>query len=376
MLFEIHMLKNFPSTNLNRDETGAPKTCYFGGSQRGRISSQCLKRSWRTSELFGALESRGWRSRNLPEMVAIKLRDMGVDESYIEPAKRMIIDSAKKEKKEKKEKKVSNDLITSQIIFFSPEDVQALADTVKARIDQSKDVEEFKKLKPDAISAPMKKAQARAITLDIALFGRMVTSDIILNVEAAMQVAHAVSTHPVNLESDYFTAVDDLIHMMDASGAGMIGDIDYDSCCYYMYASLDMDKLRENLKDSPESLSKVHQLLPVLLRVMAMSNPSGKQNSFAGHVLPEMIMVEVKKDKIPLSYANAFAEPVSRMSRKIVQDSIDKLVSEVNLMDDCYQLPVVHRGFMALRGENHPLKCECFTRFDQLVEACAVWAKE
>ena len=376
MLFEIHMLKNFPSTNLNRDETGAPKTCYFGGSQRGRISSQCLKRSWRTSELFGALESRGWRSRNLPEMVAIKLRDMGVDESYIEPAKRMIIDSAKKEKKEKKEKKVSNDLITSQIIFFSPEDVQALADTVKARIDQSKDVEEFKKLKPDAISAPMKKAQARAITLDIALFGRMVTSDIILDVEAAMQVAHAVSTHPVNLESDYFTAVDDLIHMMDESGAGMIGDIDYDSCCYYMYASLDMDKLRENLKDSPESLSKVHQLLPVLLRVMAMSNPSGKQNSFAGHVLPEMIMVEVKKDKIPLSYANAFAEPVSRMSRKIVQDSIDKLVSEVNLMDDCYQLPVVHRGFMALRGENHPLKCECFTRFDQLVEACAVWAKE
>lgn len=376
MLFEIHMLKNFPSTNLNRDETGAPKTCYFGGSQRGRISSQCLKRSWRTSELFGALESRGWRSRNLPEMVAIKLRDMGVDESYIEPAKHMIIDSAKKEKKEKKEKKVSNDLITSQIIFFSPEDVQALADTVKARIDQSKDVEEFKKLKPDAISAPMKKAQARAITLDIALFGRMVTSDIILDVEAAMQVAHAVSTHPVNLESDYYIAVDDLIHMMDENGAGMIGDIDYDSCCYYMYASLDMDKLMENLKDSPESLSKVHQLLPVLLRVMAMSNPSGKQNSFAGHVLPEMIMVEVKKDKIPLSYANAFAEPVSRMSRKIVQDSIDKLVSEVNLMDDCYQLPVVHRGFMALRGENHPLKCECFTRFDQLVEACAVWAKE
>lgn len=370
MLFEIHMLKNFPSTNLNRDETGAPKTCYFGGSQRGRISSQCLKRSWRTSELFGALESRGWRSRNLPEMVAIKLRDMGVDESYIDHAKLMLTGIANKEKK------VSNDLITGQIIFFSPEDVQALADTVKACIDQSKDVKEFKKLKPDAISAPMKKAQARAITLDIALFGRMVTSDIILDVEAAMQVAHAVSTHPVNLESDYFTAVDDLIHMMDESGAGMIGDIDYDSCCYYMYASLDMDKLRENLKDSPESLSKVHQLLPVLLRVMAMSNPSGKQNSFAGHVLPEMIMVEVKKDKIPLSYANAFAEPVSRMSRRIVQDSIDKLVSEVNLMDDCYQLPVVHRGFMALRGENHPLKCECFTRFDQLVEACAVWAKE
>ena len=191
-----------------------------------------------------------------------------------------------------------------------------------------------------------------------------------------MQVAHAVSTHPVNLESDYFTAVDDLIHLMDESGAGMIGDIDYDSCCYYLYASLDMDKLRENLKDSPESLAKVHELLPVLLRVMAMSNPSGKQNTFAGHVLPEAILVEVKQDKIPLNYANAYAEPVSRMSRRIVQDSIDKLVNEVNLMDACYQLPIVHRGFMALRSENHPAKCECFARFDQLVEACAAWAKE
>ena len=227
MLFEIHMLKNFPATNLNRDETGAPKTCYFGGSQRGRISSQCLKRSWRTSELFGALESRGWRSRNLPEMVAKKLREMNVDEAYIDPAKLMLTGIANKDKT------VSNDLITGQIIFFSPEDVQALADTVKALTEQYEDVQKFTKLKPDDIIGPMKKAQARAITLDIALFGRMVTSDIILNVEASMQVAHAVSTHPVNLESDYFTAVDDLIHMMDEGGAGMIGDIDYDSCCYH-----------------------------------------------------------------------------------------------------------------------------------------------
>lgn len=101
MLFEIHMLKNFPSTNLNRDETGAPKTCYFGGSQRGRISSQCLKRSWRTSELFGVLESQGWRSRNLPEMVAKKLREMNVDEAYIDHAKLILTGIANKDKKGK-----------------------------------------------------------------------------------------------------------------------------------------------------------------------------------------------------------------------------------------------------------------------------------
>lgn len=371
MLFEIHMLKNYPATNLNRDETGSPKTCYFGGSQRGRISSQCLKRTWRTSDLFKVLESQGWRSRNLPELVAQKLLEMNVAEEFIEPAKLMMTGIANKEKKTNK------DMITGQMIFFSPDDVNALAEKTKALIGDCADVKAFKKLKPDDVINMMKKASARAITLDIALFGRMVTSDVILNVEASMQVAHAVSTHPVNMESDYFTAVDDLIQLTeDASGAGMIGDVDFDSCCYYIYASLDIDKLKENLKDSPDALEKVNQLIPVLLRVMAMSNPSGKQNTFAGHVLPEAVMVECKKDKIPLSYVNAYAEGVSRTSRKIVQESIDKLVAEVNLMDACYGLKPLHRGWVALRSNSKPETCECFTSFDQLLVACADWTKE
>lgn len=371
MLFEIHMLKNYPATNLNRDETGSPKTCYFGGSQRGRISSQCLKRTWRTSDLFKVLESQGWRSRNLPELVGQNLKELGVEDGYIEHAKLIMTGIANKEKKTNK------DLITGQIIFFSPDDVQCLVKKTKELIDQCADVKEFKKMKPDNVIELAKKAAARAITLDIALFGRMVTSDVILNVEASMQVAHAVSTHPVNMESDYFTAVDDLLSMTeDANGAGMIGDIDYDSCCYYIYASLDVDKLKENLKDSPDALAKVEQLIPVLLRVMAMSNPSGKQNTFAGHVLPEAVMVECKKDKIPLSYANAYAEAVSRTSRKVVQDSIDKLVAEVDLMDHCYGLKPLHRGWMVLRSNEHPEACECFANFDELLNACASWMKE
>lgn len=371
MLFEIHMLKNYPATNLNRDETGAPKTCYFGGSQRGRISSQCLKRTWRTSDLFKALESQGWRSRNLPELVAQNLAQMGVEDGYIEHAKLLTTAIANKDKK------INKDLITGQMIFFSPDDVQIFVDKTKELIDQCDDVNEFNKMKPDNVIELIKRESARAITLDIALFGRMVTSDVILNVEASMQVAHAVSTHPVNMESDYFTAVDDILYMTeDFSGAGMIGDIDYDSSCYYIYASLDVDKLKENLKDSPHALAKVEDLIPTLLRVMAMSNPSGKQNTFAGHVLPEVVMVECKKDKIPLSYANAYAEAVSRTSRKVVQDSIDKLVAEVDLMDRCYGLKPLHRGWMALRSTEHPDACECFANFDELLNACANWIKE
>ena len=386
MLFEIHMLKNYPSTNLNRDEVGSPKTCYFGGSQRGRISSQCLKRSWRTSDLFKALESLGCRSRMLPELVGHNLKEMGVEDSFIEHAKSIIKDIAKSNKnnddennnkKSKKENKNKKDVTTKQAIFFSPDDVQCLTEKMKELIDQCANINEFKKITKDNIIELTKKAPARDITLDIALFGRMVTSDVIVNVEASMQVAHAVSTHPVNMESDYFTAVDDLLGMTEETqGADMIGDIDYNSCCYYIYASLDVDKLKENLKDSPDALAKVEQLIPVLLRVMAMSNPSGKQNTFAGHVLPEAIMVECKKDKVPLSYANAYAEAVSRTSRKVVQDSINKLVAEVDLMDRCYGLKPLHRGWMALRSNDHPDVCECFANFDELLNACADWMKE
>ncbi len=369
MLIEMHMLKNYPASNLNRDETGAPKTCFFGGVQRGRISSQCQKRSWRTSTLFDMLQSKGWRTRCLADLVAQELSDLPQD--AVLHAKKMVSGIANKDGKTNEK-----GFTTGQVIFFSPDDVHAIAEAVRTVWQECSGTTEFQKKKADSVIQAVKKAGARAITLDIALFGRMVTSDAFVNVEAAMQVAHAVSTHAVSLEADYFTAVDDLLTDTDSVGAGMIGDIDFDSCCYYQYASLDMDKLRENLKDSPEAQAKLGELIPVLLRVMAMGNPSGKQNTFAAHVLPEVMMVEYKDEKIPLSYANAFAEPVSRFSKQLVKDSTDKLAAEVDLMDRCYGLPVKHRAWMALRSETQPTQCERFDSLDELVKACAEWAKE
>lgn len=247
MLIEIHMLKHYPASNLNCDETGAPKTCFFGGVQRGRISSQCLKRSWRTSPLFDELNSKGWRSRSLADLVGQELSDL--PEDAVAYAKKLVTGIANKDGKMN-----DKDDTTGQLIFFSLEDVKALAQAIRETWSASGDLKTFQKQKPDGVIKLMKKAGACAVTLDIALFGRMVTSDALLNVEAAIQVAHAVSTHAVNLESDYFTAVDDLLTGSESTGAGMIGDIDFDSCCYYEYASLDMDKLRENLKDSPRGV--------------------------------------------------------------------------------------------------------------------------
>lgn len=377
MLIEIHMLKNYPATNLNRDDTGAPKTCFFGGSQRGRISSQCLKRTWRTSDQFKQLDSAGFRSRTLPELVARRLSAAGVASDLVNSAQKILTGIANKEGKTNDKK------MTSQIIFFSPDDVAALTACLLQMIEKAADSKTLEKAKSDEIVTMMKKANARAITLDIALFGRMVTSDAFVDVNAAMQVAHAVSTHTVNLESDYYTAVDDLLSNGDGAddeggdqtGAGMIGDLDYNSCCYYLYAALDTDVLKENLKNSSEAYAKIPQLLPTLLTVMAQSNPTGKQNSFAGHVLPEMIMVEFKQQKVPLSYANAFAEPVSLRKGHVVRDSIEKLANEINLMDGAYALPVEHRAWMALRGDQKPMTCETFRSLPDMVQACAKWAE-
>lgn len=388
MLIEIHMLKNYPPTCLNRDDTGTPKTCYFGGVQRGRISSQCLKRSWRTSALFETLRSRGWRSRNLPGMVSKELGDM--PDKAIAHVKKLIIDLLKSDSKnaakEGNGRKATSSAnrgkkkegITGQVVFFTSDEARFLADTIHSLWEKEagESVEKFLEIKTDNIKKEVETIKARAITLDIALFGRMVTSEAFVNVEAAMQVAHAVSTHALDLESDYFAAVDDLLTGQDDARAGMLGDIDFDSCCYYQYASLDMDKLRETLKDSPEALARVDELIPVLLKVMALSNPSGKQNSFAGHVAPEVMLVEFKSDKIPLSYVNAFAKPVSRYSTQIVKDSADRLAQEVDLMDDFYALPVAHRAWMSLRSETAPRVCERFGSLADLTDACAAWARE
>lgn len=291
MLYEIHMLKNYPPTNLNRDESGAPKTCIFGNVTRGRISSQCLKRSWRTSELFRAevgAENLGVRTRKFPELVSGQLLELGVVPDYVEAVAPRLTGFGNKDGKE------TTNGITAQVILFAPQDIKAAAAAIKEKLDKCKTVKDVEKLKAKELQDAVDGADVRPITLDIALFGRMVTCDAFRDVEAAMQVAHAISTGKVSVETDYFTAMDDLLRgeTEDEKGAAMIGDVDYNASCYYLYASLDTDALRENLRYSEDADELVRKTLPALLRAMAFTNPSGKQNSFAGHVLPSAMMIE------------------------------------------------------------------------------------
>ncbi len=375
MLIEIHMLKNYPPVNLNRDDSGAPKSCFFGGVQRGRISSQCLKRSWRTSDTFRALGSYGVRTRSMPTLVGERLTKMGIADDLVEEAVKKLTGVANKEGKENKKGPY-----TTQVVFYSDAEIDRVTEAVKAAIEKDGSLKAFIKRSAKDFDQLKACAEEKPITADIALFGRMVTSDYFADVDAAMQVAHAISTHAIARESDYFTAVDDILGQSDdASGAGMIGDVDYNSCCYYEYAALDTDILRENLKNCEDRETLIKQLIPVLLRAMAFANPSGKQNTFAGQVLPDLVMVECKKDKIPLSYVNAFEEPIPTWGNQpgLVKTSMKKLADHVNCMDHAYSLPVKHRAFFAPRfAELHPDSCEMYDQFSAMTDACREWIQE
>ena len=361
MLIEVHMLKNYAPTNLNRDDTGAPKTCMFGGVQRGRISSQCLKRSWRVSPIFMeevGRENIGTRTRKLPDLVAEKLTEKGFSEELVEAAKKKITGFGNKDGKE------TADGITAQVIAYSPADIEAVADQLAEKLANCSSAKDVAKLSAKDMQSAMKSSNDRAVTLDMALFGRMVTSEAFADVEAAMQVAHAVSTNRVNMESDYFTAVDDLIaESTDETGSGMIGDIDYNSSCYYIYASLDTDKLLENLKncDDPEEIVK--KAIPALIETMAFSNPSGKQNSFAGHSLPSAVLVECRERKIPVSYVNAYERPVrANGDSGIVRESVERLKDECLKTERLFGLSTDKRLWFTTEnevvfGEGEELNC-------------------
>ena len=375
MLIEIHMLKNYPPVNLNRDDSGAPKTCFFGGVQRGRISSQCLKRSWRTSETFHELESFGVRTRSMPVLVGKRLEELGVAPDFVDEAVKKLTGIANKDGTQNKKAN-----ITTQIVIYSQEEIERIAQAVKAAIEEDGDIKTFLKRSPKEFDKLRSCAADKPITADIALFGRMVTSPYLADVDAAMQVAHAISTHAVNRESDYFTAVDDLIgDSEEDSGAGMIGDVDYNSCCYYEYASIDTDILRENLKNSENREELISNLIPAMIKTMAYTNPSGKQNTFAGQVLPDMVMVECKKDKIPLSYVNAFEEPVNAWGSQpnLVKSSMKKFIEHVDCMDQAYELQINQRAYFAPRFTDiHPERCDEYKQFSAMTKACAEWLKE
>jgi CRISPR system Cascade subunit CasC len=177
---------------------------------------------------------------------------------------------------------------------------------------------------------------AKVNSVDVALFGRMTTSDAFEDVEASVQVAHAISTHKLDHEFDFYTAVDDLKSRDEDKGAGMIGDVEFNSSCFYKYFSLDWTSLVGKLGGDAE-LGRL--ALRAFARAAVLTTPTGKQNSFAAHNPPDLILVECKESKVPLSYANAFVQPAwPRGEHDLVDVSLKKLFDYVAALDKVYKV--------------------------------------
>ena len=388
MLIEIHMLQNYAPSNLNRDETGSPKDCVFGGVRRGRISSQSLKRSIRRSEIFQTAFSTGLlgiRTRRLPEEVGKILVANKISDELVNIAKGKVTGFGNKDGKE------NADGITAQVMFLSKQDIQSVANVLQQIIKECDfDVKKFKAVKTVEIQKRAELKGYRPITPDIALFGRMITSPAFEDIQASMQVAHAISTHSLKREFDYYTAVDDLNACAqtdaeekdDIAGAGMIGDVEYNSSLYYKYYSLDVDGIKSNLmgladsnrakniteedKEAAEELVK--KTIDTFLTAAVFASPTGKQNSFAAHQLPEAILIEIRPKKVPVSYANAFLKPIkATYNADLMDNSIAALQSHVELLTHKFSLPTIARLCFSTRTFNIKGADICET-FDELVE--------
>lgn len=323
MIIELHLLQSFPISNLNRDDVGQPKTAIFGGQLRGRISSQSLKRAARHLFQNHGLEATetAVRTKRLVFRAAEILAESGRDEeeaaAIVQAALRALgfgVDDKKQ--------------LTEYLLFLGNSAAELLADYCKRDWDrlstdaatQAKAVAKNAKSaegdrqqdKKTAKAKPDKQTLAEAARIldarrvvDVALFGRMIADNKDFNVDAASQVAHAISTHTVVNEYDYYTAVDDL-RPQDQSGADMIGTVEFNAACYYRYANLHLEQLAKNLDGDADLIDRATS---AWLNAFIDAVPSGKQNSMAALTPPETLLVVVR-DMGAWNLANAFLRPV------------------------------------------------------------------
>ncbi|MDD5190305.1 MAG: type I-E CRISPR-associated protein Cas7/Cse4/CasC [Dehalococcoidales bacterium] len=300
MIIELHILQNFAPSNLNRDDTNSPKECEFGGYRRARVSSQCIKRSireyFKNKELV-PLDELAKRTNGLVKELTGRLVKVGKLEADAKQASINAITATDKLKLKDKEK-------TEYLLFLGEKEIRAVVDIILSNWSQLTAKSPDKK-QDEAIGKSILEALNGGKAIDLALFGRMLADLPGKNVDAASQVAHAISTHKVGVEFDFYTAVDDLQTEAE-TGAGMMGTIEFNSACFYRYANINCAQLKKNL-GGDQTLTQ--QSVEAFIRAAVHAIPSGKQNSFAAQNPPSFVFAVARKSGA-WSLANAFAKPV------------------------------------------------------------------
>ncbi|MFC6261438.1 type I-E CRISPR-associated protein Cas7/Cse4/CasC [Levilactobacillus fujinensis] len=312
---DLSVLQTVPSSNINRDDTGAPKTALYGGVTRARVSSQSWKKAVR-DEFKQDNVSAGTRTKQAANLLVAELKKL--DASLDDKAALAKVTEIFKLAGIKIDAKKNNE--TGALLLVSRGQIAKLA---QYAIDNEElDKKEVKQvLKGDQ-------------SLDLALFGRMVADNPELNVDASAQVAHAVSTHEVVPEYDYFTALDDE-QPDDTTGAAMLGTIDFNSATLYRYANINMHELVHNL-----NVADAIKGTTDFIRDFLLSMPTGKQNTFANKTLPSYVMVTIRQDT-PVNLVSAFENPVISNSG-YVEPSITKLEAEYHRAQAYVDEPVAN----------------------------------
>ena len=326
-LLEVHVIQTVSPSNLNRDDTGSPKDALFGGYRRARISSQAQKRAVRVAFKDWPLlseEERAVRTRRLMDALLGKLSDIPEDQARlaVENALNALGFGVKEGR-------------TEYLLFLGNYELSRLAELIRNNLEKLS-AGPAKGKKGAEVDADLKKALERVLdggkAVDLALFGRMLADRPELGVDAAAQVAHALSTHKVDREFDFYTAVDDLNPKED-TGAGMMGDVEFYSATMYRYAVVNLDQLAANLQGDVE-LALRGAL--VFLEAFALTLPSGKQNSFAAHNPPLFLAFRAGVG-LPRNLATAFERPVwSKDGKALSALSVEALVQEWNKFDRAY----------------------------------------
>jgi CRISPR system Cascade subunit CasC len=338
MRIEIHVLQNFAPSNLNRDDTGSPKDAEFGGYRRARVSSQCSKRAVR--EYFKQHDlippaNRAVRTKRLLEEAIRRLAKEGRDEAAISRGVSTALAACKMKFDDKRKD------LTQYLLFLGQNEMTTFFGLLDEHFDLiSRDPEksrepaeggkkktakqlkaEAKEAVPDEILKAVPALLDGGKAADLALFGRMLADLPEKNVDAACQVAHAISTNKIHsMEMDYYTAVDDINN--DNPGADMIGTVEFNSACFYRYANLDLGQLEKNLQGDAELAQTT---ATAFLKAFVYAIPTGKQNSFAAHNPPSLVFAVVR-DGPPVSLANAFVKPVTpRNGESLIDKSIAAL---------------------------------------------------
>jgi CRISPR system Cascade subunit CasC len=338
MLLELHLLQNFAPANLNRDDTGSPKDCEFGGYRRARISSQCLKRAIRTAfkdeEMLPA-ERLAQRTKRVVEALTDRLQAQGKDRSQARDVVARLLEGVNL--------KLAKEDKTEYLLFLGEAEIagaveiclthwEALAAAVaSSEAGSGGRGRSSAKKTGRAAGAGEEKAAIEAFdtllnggkAADLALFGRMIANLPERNITAACQVAHALSTHKVSMEFDYYTAIDDR-KPDDTAGADMIGTVEFNSACFYRYANVDINQLRANLRGD---VALADQTVNAFIHAAVGAIPTGKQNSMAAQNQPSFVMAVVRERGL-WSLANAFVRPVRpNAEHDLVQRSIAELDS-------------------------------------------------